>query len=55
MTSHCPPPHHDLREEGEEEDLCVMRMGSSQELGVSHWVEEAEDFPGRGLELELGC
>lgn len=55
MTSHCPHPCYDLREEGEEEALCVWWTGSFQEMAVSRLVEEEEDLSGYALELDHGC
>lgn len=55
MASHCPQPCYDLREEGEEEALCVLKAGSFQEKVVSRLVEEEGALSGRVTQLDHSC
>lgn len=55
MTLGNPRPRRDLRQEGEEEALSVLRIGSSQELAASRWAEEGAAPPGCEAELDHGC
>lgn len=55
MTSHSPHPRHDLREEGEEGALCVLMIGSFQEMVASRSVGGGEVLSGHVVELKNGC
>lgn len=54
MTSHFPHPRYDLREEGEEGVLSVLK-GFFQEMAVSRLVEEGEVLPDHVMEVEYCC